>query len=351
MARQAFILGGTGQIGRAMADSLLAAGWDVSIGARGARSLPRQLMARGARFVGLDRESPGELARALSGGTDALIDTTAYGPRHAHQLLEVQGCVGAALVVSSSSVYRDEAGRTLDEAAQNGFPRLPDPICETQPTVPAGDATYSTRKIALERVLLDRAAIPITILRPAAIYGPGSLHPREWWFVKRMLDGRRAIPLAYEGRSRFHTSSVLNIAALACVALERPGTRILNIADPEAWSVARIGAGIARHMGHAVKFVPVAEDGFPARIGRTPWSVQHPFVLDNGAALALGYAPVTSYAQAVGAVCDDLVARGHRICWQADFPVLADYPYEQFDYRAEDIFLEATASTAHDTAE
>jgi hypothetical protein len=29
--------------------------------------------------------------------------------------------------------------------------------------------------------------------------------PREWWFVRCILDGQPAIPLAYEGRSRFHT--------------------------------------------------------------------------------------------------------------------------------------------------
>jgi len=45
----------------------------------------------------------------------------------------VQNSVGALVIVSSSSVYRDDAGRTLDEAAQNGFPELPDPIAETLP--------------------------------------------------------------------------------------------------------------------------------------------------------------------------------------------------------------------------
>lgn len=40
-------------------------------------------------------------------------------------------------------------GRTLDEAAQNGSPKLPDPIAESQPTVAPRDETYSTRKAAL----------------------------------------------------------------------------------------------------------------------------------------------------------------------------------------------------------
>jgi hypothetical protein len=32
-------------------------------------------------------------------------------------------------------------------------------------------------------------------------------------------------------------------------------------------------------------------------MGRSPWAVSRPFVLDNKAALALGYLPTTTYAQ------------------------------------------------------
>jgi len=340
MPRHAFILGGTGQIGRAIANNLLNAGWAVSIAARGRRLLSDEFITRGAKFVVLDREIPGELARALGDGADALIDVTAYGPTEGRQLLDVQHSIGALLAVSSSSVYRDREGRTLDEAAQNGFPELPDPIAETQTTVAPGDVTYSTRKVALENLLLDAAAIPVTILRPAAIHGPGSIHPREWWFVKRILDARQAIPLAYEGESRFHTSSVLNIAELVRVALDRPSTHILNIADSEALSVAEIGSAIARHMGYTGNFIRVAGNAFPAKVGRTPWSVPQPFVLDNSAALTLGYVPVTTYPQSVGAICDELAKRGTGEDWRANFPILASYPYDQFDYEAEDEFLD-----------
>lgn len=339
MPRHAFILGGTGQIGRSIASNLLAAGWNVSIASRGLRSPPAELIALGAQFLTLDRESSGELTRALGDGADALIDVTAYGPSDGRQLVDVQSSVGTLMVVSSSSVYRDYEGRTLDEASQNGFPELPDPIAETQPTVAPGDATYSTRKVALEHMLLDKVTIPVTILRPAAIHGPGSIHPREWWFAKRMLDGRQTIPLAYEGRSRFHTSSAINIAELARIALERPGTRILNIADPDALSVAEIGAAIAGHMGYSGKFSPVSGDAFPAKVGRTPWSVPLPFVLDNSAALALGYVPVATYPGAVREICDELAGLRPGEDWRTRFPILASYPYDLFDYSAEDTFF------------
>lgn len=182
----------------------------------------------------------------------------------------------------------------------------------------------------------------MTVLRPGAIHGVGSLHPREWWFVKRMLDGRPVIPLAYEGRSRFHTTSVLNIAELVAVALERPDRRVLNIADPVALSVAGIGAIIGRAMNYQGRLVGVEEGRFPRIVGRTPWSTPRPFVLDTCAAQALGYAPVTDYAATASTIRDDLIQAAAGRDWRDAFPVLASYPYEQFDYAAEDSALAET---------
>ena len=251
----------------------------------------------------------------------------------------MQHGVGSFVVVSSSSVYRDDHGRTLDEATANGFPELPEPMSETQTTVAPGLATYSTRKMAMERALLDEAVSPVTILRPAAIHGLGSIHPREWWFVKRIMDGRPAIPIAYRGESRFHTSAVANIAELTRVALERPGSRVLNIADPSALDVGSIAELIARHMGYSGRIVRLDDNAFPVSVGRTPWSVPRPFVLDTSAAVALGYSPVTTYAQSVGPICDELSADSGGKDWRARFTAFAWYPYEQFDYESEDALL------------
>jgi nucleoside-diphosphate-sugar epimerase len=347
VARSAFVVGGTGQIGRAVARTLLTDGWAVTLGHRGRRPPPADLLAPGVKLATLDRDMPGALAAALGPGADAVIDTVAYGAGHADQLLGLQTSIGALVVISSASVYRDAAGRTLDEARVSGFPELPVPIPETQATVRPGPATYSTRKMALERRLLNRARCPVTVLRPCAVHGPGSQHPREWWFVKRMLDGRRRIPLAHGGSSRFHTSSAANLAELVRVAVAKPGTRILNAADPEALSVAEIGALIAARLGHACEFVTVPDAGQVPGIGTTPWSVPQPFVVDTRAALALGYAPVTTYGDAVGATCAWLVETARNEDWQSRFPDLALYPWDLFDYAAEDRFL-AGLSRARD---
>jgi nucleoside-diphosphate-sugar epimerase len=336
----AFILGGNGQIGVATASHLLDSGWTVTIAHRGLRPVPADLVSRGANVVNFDRDQPGALARCLSSGADALIDAVAYGPQHARQLLDVQRDLGSLIVISSSSVYRDEKGRTLDEAAQTGFPELPVPITESQTTVEPSSRTYSTRKAALEQVLLDRASVPATVLRPAAVSGVGSTHAREWWFVKRVIDGRRVIPLAYGGQSRFHTTSVANIAALVRLVASLRGQRILNIADPAALSVSEIAASIISRFDWSGDVVALPDEGlYPPSVGRTPWSVQRPFVLDIAAATSLGYRPQTDYLEATGPICSWLVQAAAGKDGRVQFPALAAYPYDLFDYQVEDALL------------
>jgi nucleoside-diphosphate-sugar epimerase len=339
MARHAFIIGGTGQIGRAIAINLLQHGWRVTASHRGHRPPPADLVEQGLEVVTLDRENSAALPAALDAGADALIDTVAFDETHARQLLNLQGSVGTVLVISSASVYRDEQGRTLDEARQNGFPHFDAPIRETQATVDPGPENYSTRKVALERTLLDQARCPVTVLRPCAIHGPGSQHPREWWFVKRMRDGRETIPLAFEGRNRFHTTSVRNIAELARISLEHPGTRVLNIGDPDPPSVAEIGRFIARNLDYRGRIVGITNSPYPPPVGATPWSGPRSFLIGGQAALAIGYKPVTAYEEAVVESCRWLSAVAGTAPWPELFPVLASYPRDLFDYETEDAFL------------
>jgi NAD(P)-dependent dehydrogenase (short-subunit alcohol dehydrogenase family) len=102
MSRHAFIVGGTGQIGRAVTSDLLEHGWRVTVSHRGNRRMPGDLIDRGAKVVIFDREKPGELGRVLASGADALIDTIAFHPGHAHQLIEVQDKVGSIRPVTAA---------------------------------------------------------------------------------------------------------------------------------------------------------------------------------------------------------------------------------------------------------
>jgi len=164
--------------------------------------------------------------------------------------------------------------------------------------------------------------------------GVPSTHPREWWFVKRMLDGRQVIPLNHRGKSLFHTTAAANIAALISAALQAPKTQILNCGDPRAPTTAEIGAAIAAELGWTGEIRPLDIDDATS-VGDTPWSTPSPFVLDLSACDAIGYRPATTYKAALPAICAWLKG-AHGRDWRALFPILAAYPHDPFNYAAED---------------
>ncbi len=258
MGRHAFIIGASGQIGRATGERLLRAGWTVTCTQR-SDALP-ELLELGAMSARVDRDDQAVLRAAVADGADAVIDTIAFDETHARQLLELQDIVGQFSVISSASVYSDDRGRTLDEARSfETFPQFPIPISETQPTTAPGPQTYSTKKIVLENALLEHCRVPVNIIRPCAIYGPNSKHPREWWFVKRYLDGRSRVPLSSPGNI-FHTSATPNIAAVIEAALNLRFHGPLNAGDPFTPNVYEIGATIARGLNWDCEFIRVPKE-------------------------------------------------------------------------------------------
>ena len=183
---RALIFGGTGQIGRATALEFARAGWQVDAVTR-SRPLAPEVLALGVHPLPAGPTRAALIAR----GYDAVIDTLAFTAADAADLLAEPA--GHLTVISTASVYADAQGRGF-ERTDDGFPHYPDPIPETQPLVPPGEG-YSAGKVALEAALGTHAAI----LRPGAIHGIGARHPREWYFVKRALDGRKRLPLADGG--------------------------------------------------------------------------------------------------------------------------------------------------------
>ncbi|RPK67893.1 NAD dependent epimerase/dehydratase family protein [Streptomyces sp. ADI96-02] len=336
------MLGATGAIGRAAVGALARDGWEVTAASRGGGRAGEEV--EGVRSVALDRDEEGALAGALGGGCDVLVDMVAFGGEHARQVAGLADRIGSAVVISSGAVYADGRGRSFDTQEEpDGFPRYPVPIPETQPTVPPGDASYGTRKVALERELLAAGdALPVTVLRAGAVHGPHCRTPRELYFVKRLLDGRKRRVLAYGGGSRFHPVHVSNVAELIRLAAARPGTRVLNAADPQAPSVAEIAAAIDGVLGRETETVPV--DGAPPRagVGDTPWSVPHPVVYDMAAAeRELGYRPLTGYAASLPETVDWLAGQLAGRDWREAFPkMLRGYGENLFDYAAEDAWLE-----------
>jgi nucleoside-diphosphate-sugar epimerase len=341
--RRALILGGTGAIGRAAAHRLLAAGWSVDLTGRDPTRMPDDLAAAGARFNPSDRDDHAHLHAAFGAGADLLVDNVCYTAAQARALLPYTADAGCVVMMSSKAVYLDAAGNHSNSDAPA---RFDGPITEAQSTMaPADDIDFNSRegyganKVAAERVLLDSGA-PVTVIRPSKVHGPGARRPREWVFVKRILDRRPVVLLANGGRGGDHPSAAANIAALVETVASKPGRRILNIADPDRPTASDIAAVIAGQLHHTWTQIPLDETA-PDGLGATPWDVAHPIVLDTTAAHDLGYTPVGDYAATVAATVGWLVAGARG---EADGLPDDDDPYfaPMLDYAAEDAYL-ATA--------
>ncbi|MET9889641.1 NAD-dependent epimerase/dehydratase family protein [Streptomyces sp. NPDC006465] len=334
------VIGATGQIGRAAVNALARDGWDVTAASRGGGrddGWPAEV-----RTAALDRDDDTALATVIGDGCDALVDIVAYGAGHARQLTALAGRIGSAVVISSVAVYEDDKGRGFDTQSEpDGFPAYPVPIPESQRTVPPGESTYSTRKVALERELLaagDR--LPTTLLRAGAVHGPYGRTPRELYVVKRNLDGRRRRILAFGGASRFHPVSVHTLAELIRLAAARPGSRVLNACDPEAPTVAEIARAIDTVMGARAEDVLV--DGPPPSptVGDTPWSVPQPVICDMSAAeRELGHRPVIRYADTLPETIASIERQLARRDWREAYPAMFRNYGDLFDYAAEDAWL------------
>lgn len=319
-------------IGRAAARALAADGWDVVAISRSG-TLPEGLAELGVQSAVADRADDRQLRAALGTGADVVLDTVAFTREHGGQLNGLAGLAGSLIVISSASVYADDDGRALDGEGEP--PNMPVPILETQRTADPGDATYSTRKAELEQTLLA-GPLPATLLRACAIHGPGAKLPRELFFVKRAVDGRRRVALSWKGESRFHTTSVANLAELIRLAAAKPGDRALNAGDPDPPTTLEICRAIGNALEH--EFEPVL---LPGDAYDNPWGApdSQPFVVSMAAAEEeLGYRPVTTYPEAVRETCAWLVGE-----LEAGRSWEGTYLEGVVDYAAED---EALASLA-----
>jgi len=329
----ALIIGGNGQIGRAVAQMFVQQGWQVTIAGRSTPKNP--ILSNAIKYVKVDRKRTQDIKGCVPSTVDFLLDCISFDEEDAVQLAELSSSVGRICVVSSASVYTDQLGRTLDEASTCGFPELPVPITTSQSTVQASSKTYSTKKIAIEKYIASNAECPVSILRPCAIYGPYSKHAREWFFVKRLLDERKYIPLAYSAESRFHTTSVDGIAAAVLASANGCLPLITNVVDSNAPTVREIGLAIMKVMGIEAEIVGISGTDFPPETGRSPWAIPNPVVCEPSE----DYCPVGVYSDLIAPTVRYLANEIDLKDWKDALPQLAWYPMDLFDYDTEDKVL------------
>jgi nucleoside-diphosphate-sugar epimerase len=251
------LTGATGYTGGRLLETLLRRGDSVSALVRPASST-RSLPA--TRIVEGDLSDAAAL-RALVERADAVIHVAAVYRTAGHpdsyyrdvnvggteRLLEAAAAAGVARFVHTSTV------------GVLGHVERP-PADESSPLAP-GDV-YQRTKAEAETLALEfgrRRSVPVTVVRPGAIYGPGET--RFLKLFRAIARGRYAI--VGDGRAFYHPVYIDDLICGFLLSLERPEAvgEAFILAGPRYVSQVELAATIARHTGGRM---------LPFRIPATP---------------------------------------------------------------------------------
>lgn len=278
------LVGGTGLISSAIAESLLSRGDDLVIFNRGLAA-PRPL--GGIRQIIGDRYDAPSFIRSVRGAGpfDCIIDMIGYEPHDAASLVEAaQGTTGHLIFCSTVDVYAKPASVY--------------PITESEPRRPVN--AYGRGKAVSEDVLMAAAAkdFAVTILRPAHTYGPGGRHRGNFvhafgsstTFLDRLRRGKPVIVpgdgSALRGSTHIRDVSATFVNATNTVPAE---LRVCHVTSEEWLTWNRYHQILAQALGGPepeLIHIPTALLAriAPKRAVRCPENYQFNGVYDNTAA-------------------------------------------------------------------
>jgi hypothetical protein len=122
---------------------------------------------------------------------------------------------------------------------------------------------------------------------PALFGAQDHLVPSRQQPPARMVAGQTRAGRANSGPGEasgpqpLHPSSTANIAALAVHSLGLTSSQVFNAADPDCPTVSEIANYVATAMNHTWRIVPVPNGQSTGSVGDTPWTAEHPVVLDT----------------------------------------------------------------------
>ncbi len=324
MTTSALVIGGTGPTGPLIVGGLRARGFDVTILHSGRHEVPE---VADLRHLHGDAYTDEGLTAALDGGTfDVAIAT--YGRlRSIAQVL--RGRVGRLVSVGGVPVYHGYFDPSVFRPAG-----LPVPTRE-EATMATEEEDGKSYRIARTERLLFESHPDATHFRYPYVYGPRQLVPREWCFVRRIMDRRPFVVLPDDGLTLLPFGYVDNLAHALLLSVDQPEAsmgEVFNCADEETLTIRQVAELIATELGHSWELVSMpAHLAIPARPLMMGSTTTHRLVDIAKLRDRLGYRDVVPARSAV-----PLTAR-----WLVEHPperggieetVLED----PFDYAAED---------------
>ena len=253
------VLGGTHHVGRAVVETALARGDQVTTLTRGV-SGPS---ASGALALHADRTDPGALRAALGDASwDAVIDTWSGAPavvRDAASLLTDRA--GHYGYVSSRSVYRWPIPAGLDESA---------PVVDGDPA-DTGSEDYAAAKrggeLAAQEAFGDRALLA----RAGLILGPYEIVGRMPWWLSRIDRGGDVLAPGPPDRP-LQLIDCRDLAVWMLTAAESGlGGAFNAVSEPGHATMAGLLAAAIRATGSSARLVWVSPEAIEAA-GIEPWT-------------------------------------------------------------------------------
>ncbi|HET9546776.1 MAG TPA: NAD-dependent epimerase/dehydratase family protein [Desertimonas sp.] len=175
-------VGGTSFVGRHAVEAAVAAGHEVTVFHRGRTN--DDLLAGSITHRHGDRNAPDYSALADATRWDAVIDVSAYVPRHVHQLADaVAGRTGHYVHISSISAYDDELITPHEDSPLNTD--LADPTVEDVTNETYGPLKAMCERAGQQRFGEDRTAV----IRPTYVAGPHDSTDRFTYWARRMGRG------------------------------------------------------------------------------------------------------------------------------------------------------------------
>jgi 2'-hydroxyisoflavone reductase len=270
------VLGGGSFVGRAIVTALLPR-HELTLFSRGRTGT--DLFGATPRLTG-DRDT-GDYAALQDGHWDAVVDTSAYFPRHVGQALDAIGDdIGRYLFISSHAVYaEDAAGPGSDESA----PLRPPVRAAAELT----DVTYGPAKVACEQDLQARVGDRVSILRPGKVAGPHDNQPGLTDWVRATAPGGR-VELPGDPAAPVQLIDVRDLATLAVRLLEDDrGGAFTAVGD--SLTITEVLTTCAAAAGTSIEIVPVPARRAPLLQPERPWATRQ---RSNAKARAAGM-PVT----------------------------------------------------------
>jgi 2'-hydroxyisoflavone reductase len=175
------ILGGTGFVGRHIAEAALDAGHHVTLFNRG-KSDPDAFAGRDVDVLIGDRTA-GELGALKTGEWDVCIDVNAYVPRIVREACDaLDGRAGHYTFISTGSVYAWSEKGPIDEDSPTAT--LDDPTTEQ-----ITNETYGPLKVLCEQAAMQAFPANCTVIRPGIVGGPHDPSDRFTYWVRRAARG------------------------------------------------------------------------------------------------------------------------------------------------------------------